>query len=54
MKISELISLLEKSKEEYGDIRVGTYDIYHDRVRDFTAVALVWDEEEANAYLDIA
>ena len=54
MKISELIYLLEQRKEKHGDIRVGTYDIYHDRVRDFTAVDLVWDEEEGNAYLDIS
>lgn len=53
MKISELIYLLEKNKEEYGDIRVGTYDIYHNRVKDFTVVTLIWDEEESNSYLEL-
>lgn len=53
MKISELIDLLEKNKEEYGNIRVGAYDIYHNRVKDFTVVTMAWDEEESNSYLEL-
>lgn len=34
MKISELINLLEKTKEKHGDIvvKIGVYDVYHDYV----------------------
>lgn len=53
MKISELMALLEKNKEEYGDIRVATYLDGYDRVKDFTEVAVFWDEEESNSYLEL-
>lgn len=53
MKISELIALLEKNKEEHGDIRVGTCVSEHDIVKDFTEVIRYWDVE-GNPYLEIS
>lgn len=54
MKISELIVLLEQRKEQYGDIRVATYLDGYDRVKEFTEVAVFWDdEEESNSYLEL-
>lgn len=53
MKISELIVLLELRKEQYGDIRVATYLDGYDRVKEFTEVAVFWDEEESNSYLEL-
>ena len=52
MKISELIVLLEKNKEEYGDIRVGTYISDYDRVKEFTEVVRYWDEDN-QPYVEI-
>ena len=33
MKISELIQLLEKAKEEYGDVEVVTYGYAYNKVQ---------------------
>ena len=33
MKISELIQILEKSKEEYGDVEVVTYGYAYNKVQ---------------------
>ncbi len=33
MKISELIQLLEKAKEEYGDVEVVTYGYTYNKVQ---------------------
>lgn len=53
MKISELITLLEQCKEEYGDIRVASYVTEDATVEEFTEVARYWDAED-NAYLEIS
>ena len=40
MKISELIRLLEKAKEEYGDVDVTTYDSKFDEWNDIEKVTI--------------
>ena len=46
MKISELITLLEQRKEEYGDIRVAKYNYNTLTVIPVKGVNVYWDDDD--------
>ena len=50
MKISEIIQLLEKAKEEYGDVEVVTYGYVYNKVQH---VGLVEHNNERCRQLEI-